>query len=204
MKKGMENLFKYSKYTKKNTKYNRFCDGCNCGFISTTELRNHTCAKSIKRNNGRYRCNNCPHETSGMGAMWDHIDTAKHSGISSASGMKRIVMSLYNSPRNCICANCGKGFVNSTSTDKHFEQCIKSPVLKHVQTIKYACKRCGHCSVMKHTAQKHFRRCHSKLIGGNPTMGEQLNVHKKVVQLGLRTYNQHAIGKKILSQTSDI
>ena len=86
--------------------------------------------------------------------MWDHIDSAKHFGVSSASGMKQIVMSIHNSPRDCICAKCGKGFINSKATDKHYEQCAKHPTIRNVQTIKYVCKKCGHCTVMKYAAKK--------------------------------------------------
>ena len=200
----MNNLFRYDAFTKSNTKSSRFCNTCNCGFTTESKFKVHVCAKNIKRNNGRYVCNSCDFESYDIDGLWDHVDKVKHNGIWSACGIKRSVMTLFNSPRDCICAKCGKGFTNPVSADKHFADCSKRPLMRIIKTIKYCCKTCGHASLMKTTAQRHFRKCNSQLLGGSGLLINRLNVQKKLVKLDLAKYNEKLISKQIFTNTVKI
>ena len=199
----MNNLFKYEVFTKNNTKSTRFCNTCNSGFTTDSKLKAHVCAKNIIRARGRYQCNSCDYESHSIGDLWDHVDKVKHNGIWSACGIKRCTMTLLNSPRDCICPKCGKGFINSSSTDKHFSDCKQRKAVRNVRTVKYTCRKCGHSCLMKHAAQRHFRRCNKQfqLLGGSGMLMNRLDVQKKLVDLNMTKYNEKLISKQIFTNT---
>ena len=130
-----------------------------------------------------------------------HVDKVKHNGVWSACGIKRSTMTLLNSPRDCICVKCGKGFTNSSSTNKHFADCKQRKAVRNVRTIKYSCKKCGHTCLMKHAAQRHFRRCNVQLLGGSGLLMNRLDVQKKLVDLNMSKYNEKLISKQIFTNT---
>ena len=200
----MNNLFKYEVYTKNNTKSTRFCDACNSGFTTDSKLKAHVCAKNIIRARGRYQCTSCDYESHAVSDLWDHVDKVKHNGIWSACGIKRCVMTLHNSPTDCICAKCGKGFINSSAADKHFAECRKRRLVRNVKTVKYSCRKCGHSCIMKHAAQRHFRRCNQQLMGGSGALMNRLDVQKKLVNLNMTKYNEQLISKQIFRNTNNI
>ena len=200
----MQTDFFYSKFSKDNTLESRFCIGYNNGLTSTFQKANHTCIKNIKRAAGRFVCNACPTECYDIQEMWNYIDETKNHKGKSSNGSRAIIVHKGNTDLSCLCAKCNKGFTNSISCQKHYDICAKKTNCMRQHTIKYVCKKCGKCSIMKHSAARHFRQCKINLTGGNPTLAEQLHVDRRKVELNLKTYNELSITRKIFKETSNV